>query len=483
MKATRSAVARTTERQPTKGKVYARALRLLCGVGGSAGVGLLFAAMVATPSWSQEAREVKACSGPNVAPNTLLNAATIDSLKDKCIDGKRIGDGIPERVEWAIRNYGFRMHLIPNSITPEENIPYRMLEATKKYSAGVKLDPATRVVLNYKAGIPFPNIDLNDPEAGTKIIWNYKYGRKTDQFGNSGDYTGPNFVYALVDAKLGVERVQRWNFSRIFMTGRITGGPTSLGDGDVFHKSLLFATYPQDIKGVGTFTISYNSPKFDDTWAYVRAVRRIRRLSGSAWVDPIGGTDQLFDDLQGVNAHPAWYDSFKLLGKTWAFTVPDSQRGITPKSAIHSWQPGKTTAKEEFPRLVSEEWPHWNWDDVWMLRPVYIVEGIPPAYHPYGRKILYYDADNLNVSYVLAYDKKGDFWKLSTYVQRAYDTTDGFIDPRTGKPEVWLFEAGGYFHDYQRMHSTTFHIGDFNVNMKDVDPSSWTLTTLETVGR
>ena len=48
--------------------------------------------------------------------------------------------------------------------------PYR--EATEKYSAQVRLSSDRRSLAGYVAGLPFPFIDPNDPDAGTKIMWN-----------------------------------------------------------------------------------------------------------------------------------------------------------------------------------------------------------------------------------------------------------------------------------------------------------------------
>lgn len=445
---------------------------LIAGLGAT----LLFTPL--TPAWGQ-------CEGETVKPGTRLDATTIDKVASMCLDGKKVGDMIPhERWEWAIREQRYPMVLIPNDIPEELNLPYRLIEATKTYSADVKLEKPSLNLVNYKAGVPFPNIDPNDPDAPVKIIWNYKYGRpKGDQFGSPGISTEPNFVFTLVDGVTGDIRIQRWNFSRFYLVGRVTGGPPVLGDGIIYSRHLLFAVTPHDIKGVGTFTIAYTDGKLDDTWAYIRSVRRVRRLSGGAWVDPIGGTDELQDDI-GFNAHPAWYDSYKLLGKKWVLHVTDSQRHIGPKNTRAAWQYGKTTLADEFPRLQSGEAPYWNMLDLWMPRLAWVVEAIPPHYHPYGKRIIYFDALNHNFLHQVVFDKKGDFWKIASFAAREYDTHDGVVDPRTGKPEIWIFEAWGQFIDFQRRHATHFHVAeDFRINTAGTKSEDFTLATLEAAGR
>ena len=70
-----------------------------------------------------------------------------------------------------------------------------------------------------------------------------------------------------------------------------------MGDGSILSKTLFFVTAPYDMKGVGIFTVRYDLPKLEDTWVYVKSVRRTRRLSGGAWMDPVDGLDMLNDEI------------------------------------------------------------------------------------------------------------------------------------------------------------------------------------------
>src|SRR5215469_2948310 len=47
--------------------------------------------------------------------------------------------------------------------------------ATEQYAAQVRLNERGELE-TYLAGLPFPFIDPNDPQAGTKILWNFSYG-------------------------------------------------------------------------------------------------------------------------------------------------------------------------------------------------------------------------------------------------------------------------------------------------------------------
>src|SRR5260370_31796644 len=61
-------------------------------------------------------------------------------------------------------------------ITPTTHLdsppPYKA--ATEKYSPQVSLG-ADGDLKNYVAGLPFPLVDANDPQAATKIMWNFEF--------------------------------------------------------------------------------------------------------------------------------------------------------------------------------------------------------------------------------------------------------------------------------------------------------------------
>src|SRR5438477_9157999 len=60
-------------------------------------------------------------------------------------------------------------------------VPYQQIEwngayreATLKYGSRTKLTD-DGALTGYVAGMPFPNIDPNDPQIALKIMWNYDY--------------------------------------------------------------------------------------------------------------------------------------------------------------------------------------------------------------------------------------------------------------------------------------------------------------------
>lgn len=393
-----------------------------------------------------------------VPAGTVISKANLDSLKNETFEGKPIGSMIPEKMEMQIRDYGMTIDL--RSSEPIGLDP-RMIEATKKYSGEVKYDPATNEVTGYKAGVPFPDANPDDPNYAEKLVWNFYYASPVGQVMDFRRWT-----YLLVDQDKGVERRQHWYFLRYFMKNRLTGENVPVdGDGTEFSRTLLFAIYPQDIRGLGTFTIRYDSPQVEDSWVYIKSARRTRRLPGGAWMDPIGGTDQLNDDLEIWNARPSWYRGFKYLGKRWVLAVTHGRV---------AWDESKKGTPEEYPAIDTQNPPHWNPKDGYEPREVHVIETIPPEEHPYSRKIIYMDTETLRIYYGEAYDRKGDFWKWLQFNARPVKGEDGTMTIATTQ---------GHTIDFKRRHATIFLSHPSWKTNTPIKASDVTLGKLEAAGQ
>lgn len=395
-----------------------------------------------------------------LSAGTVIDKGNIDKVKNDTFEGKTIGSMLPEKVEFLIRNYNLKLTLRRSEPVPKDP---RWIEATRKYAGDVKFDSKTRRISGYKAGLAFPNVDMNDPNAAVKLMWNADRAGGYPR-GDLQDY--PQFAFLFIDGDKGIERVQHWALIRNFMTGRIDGQPV-LGDGSIQYTQLLFAHYPYDIRGLGTFTVRYNDGRPDDISAYIKSVRRTRRLSGGAWADPIGGTDQLADEIEIMSAYPLWYPQYKLLGKRWMLAVAHSR--------VPPWNEEAKTQQEQFPNVDLSGPPYWNPVDEWEPRQVYVIEATPPKEHPYSRKVMYLDADTWVFYFAEAYDKKGELWKTLIFNQRPIKTQDG----------GWgVISNQGHTIDYQRRHATIFvHGKPSKFNTPGVGPNDVTLGVLEAAGR
>lgn len=391
----------------------------------------------------------------------VITKDNYDKIKTETFEGKTIASMVPEKLEMMIKKFGLTIKLA-NSKKIEMDPKY--VNATKEYAKNVKFDPATRTMSGWKAGMPFPpeSIKLDDPNAGDKIIWNLRAAT----YGATMDLRDISFVF--IGGGTGVERVQRWQSRRYYMEGRLDGGPVSEGDGSIAQKTYLFATSPQDIRGLGTFSIRYNdatSAKPDDTWAYLKSVRRTRRLSGGAWMDPIGGTDQLYDDWDIWDAFPTKYRANKLIGKRWVLAVAHS-----PLVSVDN---SKRDTPAEFPSVGLTEAPYYfpAKHIEWEPREVYVVEGTPPAEHPYSKKVVYMEVNFPRPYLGEMYDQKGEFWKYMIFQNRPDVGDDGY---KAVMPVV------GHVIDVKRNHSTTWS-ANMKANPKGVKEGDVSLSKLEEV--
>ena len=66
---------------------------------------------------------------------------------------------------------GMRMKIVP---TDHIDYPTPYKNATEKYSAQVSLG-SDGELHNYVAGLPFPLIETNDPQAALKVMWNFAF--------------------------------------------------------------------------------------------------------------------------------------------------------------------------------------------------------------------------------------------------------------------------------------------------------------------
>lgn len=411
----------------------------------------LAAAVALTFSLTQVAQAAE------LSPGTVIDKDNLAQHLNDTFEGHTIDSLLTERMKLLIQNEGLQL---PLKASEPIVLGKDYLAATQANAGKAVYNPDTRLVEGWVAGIPFPNVGEDDPHAADKLMWNHHYGQPGKNF---QDF--PNFGYLFINDKVGLERRQQWAFRRYFMKGRLGTDQVVEGDGSILTKTLLYATYPNDIRGLGLFTIRYDSPKLEDSWAYVKSVRRTRRLSGGTWMDPIGGTDQLNDDIEIFNAHPTWYPEYKLLGKRWVLTMHHSP-GVT-------WDQ-KASGNAEFPIVDLDNWPHWNPNGHWEPRQVWVIEATTPPEHPYSKKVMYMDTEFPRFHQAEAYDRQGQFWKWMNYQLTSIQTEDG---------DVGIVSAAGFTIDYQRRHGTVFIVGEPRLNTPGVSGDDIALRELERAAR
>ncbi len=316
----------------------------------------------------------------DVVPGDKINEQNMDKLKDLISPG----------MEWVIK------HGWPITITETKRIefPQAYKEATEKYSGQVKLTADGLNLVNYVAGLPFPNVDTKDPQVAMKIMWNWGYTHLT-----TDDVDLRNFdadTGAVADhGPLTVERhFLLDHFRRLFWTGRLYVDPKPEKpnpNGYRAQQGLYPVLEPFDLKGVGALGNRYtSSEKQDDSWLYLPSLRRVRRLSTAQRSDALFGQDTDVDSYYGYSGHPAWMD-FKFLGERDLISCYHAQH-----------YPVKWHDKVD-----------WAFDDVWEKRKVYVIEGISklPQY-AYGKRVIFVDKEAWVIPFSDIYDRSGELWKI-----------------------------------------------------------------------
>jgi hypothetical protein len=240
----------------------------------------------------------------------------------------------------------------------------------------------------------------------------------------------------------GFERKNSWIYRRVYISGRYGTEPASLDGGKERYRQILYAYYPEDIRGLGTVTYRYMDGRLDDIFAYVKSVRRIRRMSGGAWFDPIGGTDLLADEPYILSGYPGWYREQKLAAKRWQL-VPVGNPNAK------GWVRGAKTVTEEFPDIETENKPYGMPKLNWVPREIYVIEVTPPVEHYYSRKTWYCDVEYPIFMMADNYDKSGKLWKIQLlpWFWMEQDTPGG--------RDVFGALQGDYALNFKDGHSTT----------------------------
>lgn len=275
---------------------------------------------------------------------------------------------------------------------------------------GTIIDKRTGKQPPHLYGIPFPQIDPNDPKAGTKVAWNNQINWR-----NSGNSSYNSYLAVLNPKDLDRETLQDVAF--LFYDGqgpRLTPKENPLNLGMQF---MSVATSPVDLEGTAAVAWRYRDPdKRDSVWAYVPALRRVRAVSPANRSDGSYGSDISQDDggfFDGKIEDFTW----KLVGQREALAIADPAsllEGGLPEP--RAWKGGWIMLTEDWqPPTVGYRTPGWTglaWaptDPVLVKRKVWVVEAAPhDRYYLYGKIELWIDQESWGGVYNRKYAWNGD---------------------------------------------------------------------------
>jgi Protein of unknown function (DUF1329) len=362
----------------------------------------------------------------DVQPGDVITKANQDKIKGLVSDG----------VQWCV-NRGMEMKIVPTKKIP---LPKLYQEATEKYSAQVKLKE-DQTLDGYVAGRPFPQVDVTDPAAATKLMYNFE---RTHYFTD-------DLALHLFDADTGQLQVdsdgnQRYNVERHFVldwlralqfTGRLHIDPKpeiEPNKDGAFRKAGLYPVLePFDLKGIGGLNYRYLDPlRQDDLWLYLPSLRRVRRLSSAQRSEALFGQDIDVDSYGGYAGQIPWF--------TWKFLEKKPML-----ASLHGENMPPVPCKADGGMTFCEAWE--KRDDV------LIVEGIPKAdAYAFSKRVIYIDHESFFIVYTDLYDRGGELWK--TVMQSIRTSTKPNPKVAFEYPEERMFIYAFTVVDMQLEHGT-----------------------------
>lgn len=170
---------------------------------------------------------------------------------------------------------------------------------------GVLVDKATGKTARYYHGFPFPNINPKDPKAAEKIMENVnatRYRVSAHKSAMTLNWIGQG----------GVERQALVQGMYFYYVNRYRGPIPN--PANMLGQQLIFVGAPFDLRGTVQMAFIYNDVRPDTSFAYIPALRRVRRVSAATRSDPFLGSDLCVDDLAGWGGKNQTMN-WKLLGE------------------------------------------------------------------------------------------------------------------------------------------------------------------------
>ena len=322
----------------------------------------------------------------------------------------------------ALVKDGLTMKIIPAEHL-ESPPPYRA--ATEKYSSQVVLAPDGNLE-NYVAGLPFPLVDVNDPQAATKIMWNFEYrpmstddidARNVDAASHVDG--SPNEIEHFTFGHLGV-----YNYE-----GRTEVPPMPIDAGvlnmGIASRAGLYPVLePSELRGAGFIRERSVLPGVEDNaWGYSPASRRLSRLPASALSDSVGfASNSGFSFSAGFGGGGSGSGSGGGAATYVSTLDSDSWFGFSGKVTEYNYRllgersilasvdgsSPATSCAEDGGRSVCEKW---------QLRHVYVIEATAKSGSPLSartlvpKRIFYIDSEGWFITASDLYDRDGRLWK------------------------------------------------------------------------
>lgn len=330
-------------------------------------------------------------------------------------------------------------------------LPKEYTLATARYSDQVKLG-SNGELLNYVAGIPFPDVNLNDSQVGLKMAWNFYWRWLGDDY-KTGGGTGEGKIIRYTIEKGGSERRADVLHHTIKTRGRVSldSKPELPGYEHIDWMQLRADEYPRDTAGTTTLEIRYADPKReDDLYIYVPSIRRVRRAPPIQRCATIAPSEFNFDDINSFGGkvndfNYRFLGRSKLLGNFAQEQIPFHRKSGDYLPLKENWEVVEAYGLEITPK-----------------NPNYC----------YPRKIIYFDVQNSEAFWTMIWDEKGNYWKEQFALRSVVKISGGQEALSVGAVVITNLKNG-----------RTTLVDAVRTYNQGYQPSLFTLATLQTVMR
>jgi len=330
-------------------------------------------------------------AGAQVKPGDVITKANAAKVAELVSPGN-----------YVLVRQGMEMNIVA---ARDYNWPAPFWSSTEQYSPQVRLGP-NGALTNYKAGLPFPLIDANDPKIAQKIMWNFQFGPAYSDDLDAQDASIANYKPGGSGEPWAVYPIGHIAVYRNLGREEVATAPTDYdGDTGIMERMAL-----------GPIMVPIEPPFWQTPWTSV-----VRYRYSSPKRSDLVWTSMGYSNWPGPYLSPWGYimeDSFfgnldmdSLFGFAGRFQDFDfkylGEREML--AVVHAKNlPAKACAADGGRTICPEDWE---------LRHVYVIEAdarkpsrfgdIPPI----AKRILYIDSQGWFITASDQYDHGGQLWK------------------------------------------------------------------------
>lgn len=365
---------------------------------------------------------------------------------------------------------GIRAEQFQITLGPALDFPAhpRYVQATRDNIGATVIDPETGELSNYRAGRPFPDLAMQDPQAGVKAAWNMRYVYAPDETETA------HFIWRYRDMRKDkLERTLTMYGAILRYTHRHAQNPIpTLEDNpaDLFSALYLRVDRPQDIRNTQLLIHRAEvDSEPEQAWMYLNTQRRVKRIATGQKTDAFLGSDIMIEDFLGYNG--------RIVDMEWTYL--GSEELLLPMYGHNQLDlRGQEPDKEGYRDIGFAGKGSCFPDVTWQLRRVHRLEAMPrdPG-HPLSRRHYIIDAATFSPMLIRIYDRAGQLWKLGVSAV----SHSGF---HTAENEAWQggITDGVSMIDLQAEHCTTLNMKS-RMAAKPLRHKSFTTSYLRQMGR